>query len=902
MQKTIFFAVLLLYGVSLWGQSTFHKKFQAGGILSATPFSNGEMLGSGTQDQFFAPPQGLLVRFSQDGEVLWRKRYPALNFIWHSVETNNGFVIVGDTVGTTGPPPRPYFSVVSKLSNNGDVIWSKITGDDFGQALVSGVVMGGSNDYLVSGNYSSYSMPSQRKSFFAKLDDNGNTLWSKIYYANTPNHYNTFSAQIIEGDTLYACGNIQFNGCFVRINIHTGEVIGLSSLGGFYHDAFSTLKPTQDGNFILAGYTRSTTGSEESRPWVVKVNRAGQIIWSKTYNLLGTSLTCYMAEANDGGFVLSMGGDNASTTSYAVLAKIDSLGNLVWAYNYAGGQQNGLGGIKATSDGGFVALGYNSMLKTESLGRVNNGCCPAPITFQVENYSPLLQSPVLIAEDRESMTPFVIQAVDDASFTVQDFCQTAITSVVEQIPVCQGDSIQINGSFYQAPQVVRDTVLSQNGGCDTVHVFNLVQVPLPVRVETISFCPGSSVVVSGVTYTQPDTIYQKLPATTGCDTLLVTFLNLKILPKKYETTTFCPGDTVFINGIGYQFPGILPNPDTLPSATIGCDTLLYQVLAYPAEPSSVSVYCPPDMVVNTAPATPTVVNYLLPTATSDCTCPDLYFSLNQGFPSGVAFPIGNTQVCYSASDICGDFETCCFNVKVEEEEACDVKETGCIQYELLGISADAEQNKTYRVRVTNDCASPLSYTAFQIPNGQEAVAPVQNSSYISPNGRDYTVRNPNHSPFRSVRFKPVGNGISGGQSDVFEYTMPAQASPVFIKATTRLASGAFYEVTMNTFGCVLQANKSAERTWNQPLSLQSVRVFPNPSDGELFIDLSGVESGSVHLQVLNIHGQEMAKTELMAGAGIQSFLMPDAMPDGLYFLEMKSEHGEIQTAKFVLQR
>ncbi len=809
--------------------------------------SNGEILGCGAQDQFFAPPQGLLVRFGQDGDVLWRKRYPAMNFIWYAAETNDGFVIVGDTVGTTGPPPHPYFSAVSKLSNNGDVIWSKITGDDFGQALVSGVVMGGSNDYLVSGNYSSYSMPSQRKSFFAKLDDNGNTLWSKFYYANTPNHYNDFSAQIIEGDTLYACGNLQFNGSFVRININTGEIIGISSFGGIYHDLFSTLKPTQDGNFILAGYTRSTTGSEESRPWVVKVNREGQIIWSKTYNLVGTSLSCNMAEANDGGFVLSMGGDNAATTSYGILAKIDAAGNVLWAYNYAGGQQFGLKDLQATSDGGFVALGA-SMLKTDKLGRVSNGCCPVPITFQVENYSPPLQNPVLIAEDRESFTPFGIQAVDDAAFTVQDFCQTAITSVVEQIPVCQGDSIQINGSFYQAPHVVLDTVLSQNGGCDTVRVFNLVQAPLPVRVESISFCPGNSVVINGIAYTQPDTISQILPAISGCD------------------------------------------------------TLLYQVLAYPSGFSSVLVHCPPDMTIITAPATPIVVNYSNPVATSDCICPDLNYELLDGLPSGAAFPVGNTQVCYSVNDVCGDYEACCFEVKVEEEAVCDAKESGCIQYELLGISIDASQNKTYRIRVTNDCASALSYTAFQVPNGITALAPVQNSTYTSPNTVEYTVRNPNHSPFHSIRFKPVNSGLASGQSDIFEYTLPAQSSPTFIKVATRLASGAFYEATLNTFGCNLQANVISDRMLNRPVFQPTLRVFPNPSSGELFLDLTGLENGIAQVRILNAHGQEMAQTLLPTGQGVQFFPLAHSLTDGLYFLELKSENGERQTARFVLHR
>ncbi|MDO8970320.1 MAG: hypothetical protein Q7U74_06505, partial [Saprospiraceae bacterium] len=120
------------------------------------------------------------------------------------------------------------------------------------------------------------------------------------------------------------------------------------------------------------------------------------------------------------------------------------------------------------------------------------------------------------------------------------------------------------------------------------------------------------------------------------------------------------------------------------------------------------------------------------------------------------------------------------------------------------------------MRVTNHCGSPLSYTAFQVPNGVQALAPAQNSTYVSANARPYTVRNPNHAPFHSVRFAAVGSGIVNGQSDVFEYTLPAQSSPLFIKATTRLASGALYEVMLNTFECEISSGNIVEERTTEP--------------------------------------------------------------------------------------
>ena len=188
---------------------------------------------------------------------------------------------------------------------------------------------------------------------------------------------------------------------------------------------------------------------------------------------------------------------------------------------------------------------------------------------------------------------------------------------------------------------------------------------------------------------------------------------------------------------------------------------------------------------------------------------------------------------------------------------------------------------------------------MQLPNGLNAIAPVQNSLYISSNNQEYTVRNPNFSPFRSVRFKAIQAGIANGQADVFEYTLPAQAAPVFIRLSTRLASGATYETTLNTFECVIQAERSA---MNQRVEPSSTRVFPNPSSGELFIEFSDLEQGIVQVQLQNVQGQQLGQTYLAKGSGAQPFAIPGELPDGLYILQLTYENGEAQRIKFVFCR
>lgn len=312
-----------------------------------------------------------------------------------------------------------------------------------------------------------------------------------------------------------------------------------------------------------------------------------------------------------------------------------------------------------------------------------------------------------------------------------------------------------------------------------------------------------------------------------------------------------------------------------------------------------SISCPPNITV-TAPggSGAAIVNYPLPTATSDCPCPGIALELTAGLPSGSAFPVGNTLVCFRATDSCAISLTCCFTVEVSgAETACDVKTIGCVKYELLTITQNAALEKTYRIRVTNNCPDKLSYTAIQLPNGLKATEPADNSLYTAPGGRQYLVRNPNASPFYSIRFRSTTDSIAGGASDIFQYTLPAQAAPTFIHLTSRLEPQAYYEAHLNTFGCPIGATPQPK-----PAAGYFLRVFPNPTGGVLYADLSAWKGREVRLRVLNSHGQEVMEAALTADAAPQPLVLPERLTSGLYALDVLTTEGERAVVRFVLER
>lgn len=342
----------------------------------------------------------------------------------------------------------------------------------------------------------------------------------------------------------------------------------------------------------------------------------------------------------------------------------------------------------------------------------------------------------------------------------------------------------------------------------------------------------------------------------------------------------------------------------------------------PPGSDSLALLCPPDLTSTATDSTGAIVIFSPPAATTTCPGGAAVMQI-QGPASGSVFPIGLTDVCFAATDTCGNADTCCFKVIVNTAPPtpgnCDEKIIGCIKYELLDITLDDDDNRTYRIRVTNNCTNKLIYTAFQLPNGVVAMDPPDNSIYTAPSGREYAVRNPNFSPFYSIRFKSQTDSISNGESDIFSFTLPAQSDPDYIHVIVRVYPKIFYETHLNTFDCVpINAAKIPDMAQQDPAENETpeegpeeptkqspdapLKVYPNPTGGILAADLSPWNGQSVKVTVLNGQGQIMSAVTTDAGESPFQVDITGDLPKGLYFLEVIPATGIKKVQKFILQR
>ncbi len=166
-----------------------------------------------------------------------------------------------------------------------------------------------------------------------------------------------------------------------------GQIVWTAALGGNRDDQASAMQQTSDGGYIVAGYTTSNQSGDvglnhgKADYWVVKLDDAGQIVWTATLGGSGSEYAYAVDQTNDGGYVVA--GYTASSESDDVglnhgmddawVVKLDGTGQIVWTKILGGGGQDYARAVQQTSDEGYVVAGY-----TYSIGGdvgLNHGGC-----------------------------------------------------------------------------------------------------------------------------------------------------------------------------------------------------------------------------------------------------------------------------------------------------------------------------------------------------------------------------------------------------------------------------------------------------------------------------------------------------------------------------------------------
>jgi len=211
-----------------------------------------------------------LLKTDANGETTWTRRYGTGWDFANSVQqtTDGGYIVAGSTNGASD-------AYLIKTKDNGDTSWTRtIGGTDIDE--VNAVEQTSDGGYIITGHGAGYN-----NVCLVKTDSSGNTIWSKNF--GGPD----------------ACGN----------SVHQ----------------------TADGGYVVAGWV-SSFGAGGSDVYLIKTNSSGDTLWTRTYGGLYEDRGTFCQQTDDGGYIVAgytcSFGPGSPDSSNVYLIKTDSLGNV----------------------------------------------------------------------------------------------------------------------------------------------------------------------------------------------------------------------------------------------------------------------------------------------------------------------------------------------------------------------------------------------------------------------------------------------------------------------------------------------------------------------------------------------------------------------------------------------
>jgi hypothetical protein len=148
------------------------------------------------------------------------------------------------------------------------------------------------------------------------------------------------------------------------------------TIGGSDDDVLKCIHQTNEGGYILGGYSRSIISGEKTDSsrgstdyWVVKLNVDKTIAWQKTIGGSSPDYLEIIEQTTDDGFVLggySYSGlsgekmENSRGQEDYWVVKLSTNGSIDWQKTIGGSGRDGLTSMQQTSDGGYILGGYSN--------------------------------------------------------------------------------------------------------------------------------------------------------------------------------------------------------------------------------------------------------------------------------------------------------------------------------------------------------------------------------------------------------------------------------------------------------------------------------------------------------------------------------------------------------------
>lgn len=272
------------------------------------------------------------------------------------IETpDHDYLIFGTTRSASNDTTDAY---LLRLDENGDTLWTKIYGGKLEDSGVS-IAFASDGGYTLALASNSFN-PGNYDIHLVKIQENGDTLWTRTYGGPGTDYVHSMQSTsdngyIVLAHTLsFGAGSLDFYLLKVDEN---GDSLWTRTYGGPESDWGGFVQQTADDGYILTGDTYSFN-DPSGDIYLIKTNSFGDTLWTRTYGGTEYDRAYHVLQTLDGGYVIS-----GVTQSYGeadingYLIRTNSTGDTLWTKVLGGAYICSLSWCEKTSDGNYVAIG-----------------------------------------------------------------------------------------------------------------------------------------------------------------------------------------------------------------------------------------------------------------------------------------------------------------------------------------------------------------------------------------------------------------------------------------------------------------------------------------------------------------------------------------------------------------
>jgi hypothetical protein len=264
---------------------------------------------------------GLTLKLDPMGNIIWTSEYGGFSI---TPTIDSSYIIAGGS--------DPYNAFLRKIDKNGNSIWYENYGAG-GQHEFYCVIQCADSGIMAGG----YSCLEGKNIYLLKIDLDGNVIWERHF--NTENFGMVRDAVEHEGFIYLLCDYEHYTWDWQTL-IAKIDSDGYTVWDSLYDICGMAMIIGHDNNLIITGCSE-----------IMKFSLEGELIWTSLQNLQFDFLS--IATTTDFGYILSGSGLIGNSYHSALIAKVDSVGNLLWNQFYS------IPGIPYWNDFSSITVGFD---------------------------------------------------------------------------------------------------------------------------------------------------------------------------------------------------------------------------------------------------------------------------------------------------------------------------------------------------------------------------------------------------------------------------------------------------------------------------------------------------------------------------------------------------------------